>query len=437
MKQLKFGFADRIITPLHPTRFYLDGYGFRSAPAESIRDDLHAKVLAIVDGNTTFLIFSLDLIGLRALTYRLICDQICTMTGIPKERIALSCIHTHSAPATGLLDGLPIDVDYFSYVGECCGRAALSAIERACEGSFDAAILPEEIITSYNRRKERNVIDRSIRAAAFRDSEGKLRGVICSASCHAVANKEYTISADWLCELNAISSDDVPYMYFQNRGADIDPPFHLGLPTDELISRLGRELSIPVEKFAMESTAKTSLCGDVRCVYETVTIPMKQFEDTDALRESIASFTEAYLSLPITDHQKHYKLRQLEWYRHMLRNVLSGKGNNISVPLQYIAIGKELVFLFVPFETLTLTGNKLEDIFADAGFKRPSIYVCAYSNITEGYLAPEEEFPFGGYEVSGASHWYNISDTVPESERTVVEWFKKQARILKNEMEKN
>jgi ATP-dependent Lon protease len=36
---------------------------------------------------------------------------------------------------------------------------------------------------------------------------------------------------------------------------------------------------------------------------------------------------------------------------------------------------------------------------------------------------PEEEFPFGGYEVSRASHWYNISETVPKSEKALLDWF--------------
>ena len=56
---LRLGFADAIITPLHPEHIYLDGYGFRLSPAtEGVRDDLHAKVCAVVDGKKTFLIFS-------------------------------------------------------------------------------------------------------------------------------------------------------------------------------------------------------------------------------------------------------------------------------------------------------------------------------------------------------------------------------------------
>ena len=186
---LRLGFADAIITPHHPEYTYLDGYGFRLSPAtEGVRDDLHAKVCAMAQGDKIFLLFSLDIIGLREDTYRLVTSQISDLTGVSREDIALSCIHTHAAPASGILDELPIDTDYFAWMGEVCGRAALRAIERACPVSASFAILPETLQTSHNRREGRDPIDRSIRAVAFHDENGKLRGVITSAACHAVVN---------------------------------------------------------------------------------------------------------------------------------------------------------------------------------------------------------------------------------------------------------
>ena len=49
MKELSVGFADGLITPVLNGTF-LDGYGFRETPADSIRDELHAKVMAAGDG---------------------------------------------------------------------------------------------------------------------------------------------------------------------------------------------------------------------------------------------------------------------------------------------------------------------------------------------------------------------------------------------------
>ena len=429
---LRLGFADAIITPPHPEYIYLDGYGFRLSPAtEGVRDDLHAKVCAMVEGEKIFLLFSLDIIGLREDTYRLVTSQISDLTGVAREDMALSCIHTHAAPASGILDELPIDTDYFAYMGEVCGRAALRALERACPVSGSFAILPETLQTSHNRRSGRDVIDRSIRAVAFHDENGQLRGVLASAACHAVVNTAYSISADWLAELNKLSTDEVPYLFLQGRGADINPQLHLNLPIDEMIERLGRELSIPVSQFAANAPTGASLSGELIRRYEVVRIPMKKMTDLSAVRKEIAQQAEAYRAISPNDIQKHFVLRQLQWYRHMAKMIENEEDFALRVPLQVLAIGKACVFLFVPFELLTLTGNKLEDMFAEAGFARETIYVCGYSNMTEGYLAPVEEFPYGGYEVAGAAHWYNIPEASPLSEPAVLDWFRQIANELK------
>jgi hypothetical protein len=429
MEQLKFGFADAIITPTHPQCLYMDGYGFRVKPAESIRDDLHAKVMAIVDGDRTRLVFSLDLVGLRSRVYDLVVDQITSMTGISRENIALTCIHTHAAPATGLIDELPIQYDYFAYVGECCGRAALRAIERACTGGFHFEILPEQLLHSYNRRG-RDPIDRTIRAATFRDENGALRGVLCTAACHAVINTSYAISADWLSVLNAISTDEVPYIFFQGRCGDIDPHFE-GQPTlDEKIELLGRELTEAVGKMLARNEDGSPLQGELIWKSEAVRIPMMALTDTDALKKDILAHEQAYFSAAPTDVKKHYNLRKLQWLRHMLRRAQAGEDFDITVTLQYLAIGHACVFAFIPFEVLTLTGNALEETFVDAGFPREAIYICAYSNSVEGYLAPAAEFPYGGYEVINAAAWYNTSRTCTDSEGAVLAWFEKQAREM-------
>ena len=83
----------------------------------------------------------------------------------------------------------------------------------------------------------------------------------------------------------------------------------------------------------------------------------------------------------------------------MRRMALAKESFDITVTLQMLSIGRECIFAFIPFEVLTLTGNKLEEMFAAAGFPREAIYICAYANSVEGYLAPAEEFEHGGYEV--------------------------------------
>ena len=112
----------------------------------------------------------------------------------------------------------------------------------------------------------------------------------------------------------------------------------------------------------------------------------------------------------------------------MLRRAESGEGFDITVPLQLVTVGDAFAFAMVPFELLTLPGDRIEDILRRAGFPEEGIYVCGYANSVNGYLAPPEEFEVGGYEVGGAAHWYNIPQTSVESEPTVVKWFEEVAR---------
>ena len=429
MGNLKFGFADQIITPTHPSALYMDGYGFRVHPAESVRDDLHAKVCAIIDGDDIFLLFSLDFVGLRSRVYQLITDQITSLTGIPQSRMALTCIHTHSAPAAGLLDELPIHYDYLAYVGECCGKAALRAIERACPGTFRFELLPETLIHAYNRRK-REIIDRAVRVAAFRDENGTLRGVLCTAACHAVINTRYSISADWLAELNAVSTDELPYIYFQGRCGDINPYFEDKMTIDEKIRVLGREFIDPVRAAAEASGVGNIVDGVLQWRNETVRIPMMALADDDELRAEILANEKGYFAADPTDIEKHYSLRKLQWLRNMRRKAQAGESFDIDVTLQMLAIGRDCVFAMIPFEVFTLTGNKLEEMFSNAGFPREAIYICAYANSVEGYLAPAEEFVYGGYEVINAAAWYNTSRTCPESEAALLAWFNEQIKTL-------
>ena len=114
----------------------------------------------------------------------------------------------------------------------------------------------------------------------------------------------------------------------------------------------------------------------------------------------------------------------------MLRRTQTGESSDINVTLQIMTIGKHCVFAMIPFEVLTLTGNKLEDMFVKAGFPREAVYICAYANSVEGYLAPAADFEHGGYEVINAAAWYNMSRTCPESEGAVLAWFEEQIRKI-------
>lgn len=421
MNKVKLGFAQTVITPNNPSAVFLDGYGDRLSPANSVRDDLYAKVCVFISGEQIFILFSLDLIGLRERTYELVSDQISEITGIDKSNFALACTHTHSAPATGLLDENPINYDYFAFVGTKCAEIAKTAINNACEGTVSYEILPEELQYGYNRRG-RDVINRSIRCAVFRDGDQKIKGAICSANCHAVIQDGQAISADWLSELNKISTPDTPIMFLQGRGADIDPQMHIYTDREQFTVTMGKSFADSITNGLHSSVSQITLNEKMEITYEYARIPMLKLTDAQALKDKAKELLNNHLTHP-DEKYRHYFFRELQWHRKMLRMIEMGEDFAVTVPLQMMKIGKQCAFLFIPFELLTLTGDKLEKLCVDNGYAPQSVFVCGYTNVTMGYLAPPEEFETGGYEVDYSAQWYNIPYTSTDSEPAVIKWF--------------
>ncbi len=133
---LKCGFSQCRITPeLNGT--FLDGYGFRLSPATGIRDELYLKTCVIICGDRTFAIVSFDLCGMSPRIYRDISAHVSALTGLDISQFALCNTHTHAGPACGLLAELPVNMDYYAYIGELAGKAVNEAVSSAAAGSFD------------------------------------------------------------------------------------------------------------------------------------------------------------------------------------------------------------------------------------------------------------------------------------------------------------
>lgn len=431
MPHLKCGFAQRDITPV-PGTVFLDGYGFRLTPAEGVRDRLYVEVCAFECGDERYALLSLDICGMSAAVYDYVAGHIEGFTGMRRERFALACTHTHSGPACGTLAGLPINRDWLASVAEKAADAMVEAFEAATPGRFHLSICGE-LKHSFNRRG-RQPIDRRIRGAVFVGEEGAVRGIIASAACHPVINTTQYISADYPSVLTAEAErryPGVPALFICGRGGDINPHDPDGLGPEQLILTLGHELADGVLDFADAVAGRRGDAAEteLRCDYRKITVPMKPFAATEDYRREIKRLVTAYRSEK-EPMAKHYILRELDHSRAMLDKLLAGESPDLVVPLQVLILDGVAAFVMLPFEVLTLTGNKIEEILCSMGFAPEAIYVCGCSNSVCGYLAPPEEFEFGGYEVSGVAHWYGLPECSEKSEPAVLENAKNMAAEL-------
>jgi len=106
------GKAKVAITPEAPT--WMAGYGSRDKPSEGTIHDLWAKALVLRDpsGRLAALV-TLDICGVgRDLSTR-IRDDLKRRHGLERDRVVLSCSHTHSGPVIGsnLISMYKIDDD--------------------------------------------------------------------------------------------------------------------------------------------------------------------------------------------------------------------------------------------------------------------------------------------------------------------------------------
>ncbi|MBQ9545226.1 MAG: hypothetical protein IJV00_08880 [Clostridia bacterium] len=414
---LKAGFSQTDITPPDPREVFQDGYGSRFSPAEGVRDPLYAKVCYLASGDSEFAVISFDLCGLGAKVLEKLCALISLVSGMPREKFALCATHTHAAPGCGVLEGAPVNPLYFDEVGRKAARALTEAKEKAAEGVFRASF-GDPFEAGYNRRK-RNEIDRRVFVWSFFDARGGLRGALASVFCHAVCNTNMLISADYPGVLTLRSKEklgeDVPVLFLQGRGADIDPKEY----EETGLIKTGAALCESVFSGLDRAGEGWTVGGIIKSAFMRADIPFAA-ADPESVRALIEKYTKrlAEADSPI---RRRSACVELFWAYRAKKNL--GRTPTVSVDLQMLRIGDAAV-AFVPFEMLTVTGDAIEKILLSHGVRAPGCLVVGYANGTNGYLCPSAEAGEKNYETSGANHWYGLPECSSLTETAVLDGFR-------------
>lgn len=202
---LRAGAAQVDITPSYPVR--LSGFGFRRAESEGVAQRIWAKALAIDDGaNGPAVLVTTDNLGVPDSLVEEVAKRLKAKTGLPRERLAVTATHTHTAPMLAgvcpTLFGVPIPPEHGQhidlYTREFAGKleeAALAALE-----DLKPAVLEWGIGTAgfaANRRTRGGPVDHDLPFLAVKDPEGKIRALYFSYACHCVTLSHNQVSGDW------------------------------------------------------------------------------------------------------------------------------------------------------------------------------------------------------------------------------------------------
>jgi hypothetical protein len=194
---MRAGFGAATISPsVHPV--WLAGFGARTEPASSVRDDLEARAIVIDD----VCLVVCDLLGMTNAFSGPIRAAVAAQLGIDAERVLTACTHTHHGPSamTGTEAlGWHIPIGYGEELQAGCVAAARHARESAVDAElrYGRAPLPSDV--SYNRRGlAYDAPDFAVLDVVRHD--GHRIGVLANLAVHPVAlgPDNLAISTDWV-----------------------------------------------------------------------------------------------------------------------------------------------------------------------------------------------------------------------------------------------
>ncbi|HTK74584.1 MAG TPA: hypothetical protein VL371_04950, partial [Gemmataceae bacterium] len=198
----RVGVAQTDITPDYPIR--LAGFGFRRAESEGVTLPIHAKALAIDDGDPAVLITA-DLCGVPSAFTDALAKRL-TAAGIKRDRFMLTVTHTHTAPMVKgylpTLFGVPIPAEHQQHIDRFTGELLdkLERVARAALADRKPAKLSwgvGKVGFAINRRDKGGPVDHDLPVLVVRDFDGQPRAIYASYACHCVTLSNNRISGDW------------------------------------------------------------------------------------------------------------------------------------------------------------------------------------------------------------------------------------------------
>jgi len=274
MKRLFIGYGERIITPF--TGIELSGYGlYLKRQATSINDDLKVRALSISNKRERVILISCDLMGFDVQFSYEIREEISKELNVPISNILLSCIHTHTCPATMDLRGFgEINENYLRKLKLFIKECAKSSLDSESEGEIYAGFEIIEPIGFNRRNRSFHPIDPLLKVGIFKRKKEKI--YLVSYACHPVIlGKANFISADWPgCVIRKIEEDGNYGIFFQGFCGDIDPVTNLNrwgngtLEDIEIYGELVKNRILKVEEYA----APVGL--DIKCFEEKIFLPL-------------------------------------------------------------------------------------------------------------------------------------------------------------------
>jgi hypothetical protein len=399
---------------------WLAGYASRKAPSEGNEQELYVKALALEDpsGQRLVLVTS-DLIGIPRGLAEDVSRDVKKKTGLPRERLMLTCSHTHCGPVVrdNLADMYPMPAAEAAKIGPYTDKlrgwmvavvvkalADLKPAELAVgQGSAGFAVnrrkpTPKGIVNAANPG---GPVDHGVPVLRVAAPDGKLRAVVFGYACHNTTMQFLRFCGDYAgyaqAELEKKHKGAVA-LFWAGCGGDANP-----LPRSklELCKKYGRELARAVE--AVLADEMSPIEGGSAARLSFIALPYAELPSRGKLAADLLSKNQALAArarrlLAVLDAGK--KLD--DHYRHY--------------PVQVWCLSGQVIWVALGGEVVVDYSRRLKK-----ELKCTAVWVTAYANDVMAYIPSARVLKEGGYEADSSMIYYGLpSKWAPAVEAKIV-----------------
>ena len=301
MKQFVAGTAYDIITPPLGTLLY--GYP-KERPADRVLDDLRVNVAVFGYEKPSACLINLDLCSINTAQVEYLSGVIEETTGIPRNSVIISAIHTHSgpcitgAPGWGGCDENYINNTLYPKVIETVKDAALNAVP------VKMGVGTTESLVGINRRqysldgvaqlgqRAYGAFDPTMTVISFRDYEGNGVVNIVHYGCHGTAmGHDPAITRDWCGYMvDALEQESgATTLYINGTEGDTGPRISNGYTCGN--EELTRELGMIAIDDALKAYGSIGEYEDVKFSVEhgKLELPYRPLESLEVINDRLAN----------------------------------------------------------------------------------------------------------------------------------------------------
>jgi hypothetical protein len=406
-----------------------------------VHDELYARAMVWSpdeDPGQAAALVTIDALDLNRESVAAIRTRAAELSGIPADRIGVTCTHTHGGAAT--MPGRAIGRCEPAYLSFLC-QAAAGAVAMAATQLGPAAVQfaqGTESTVGINRRIEGGITDPEVGVLRMQRGDGAVAGMLVNYACHPVT----------LGPTNLLATGDYPGYVMRSLEA-IYPTAHAQFVTGCCgqintghrsgqslrgqgsewrtygeAERLGRAVAgaaLQAAEQASRQDAALPVTGheitllDVRVLREDVQMPLLDPPSHDALTAMAQTWQRELDQLEAAGGSP-AEIAQRKVYIGWANAVQAGTlPTDISAEVMVIVLG-DTALVLLPGESFVEFGLAIKQHAAS----RP-VLTLAYANGTPGYIPHRSAYPAGGYEVEDAYRYYgNPACYAPEAGEAVV-----------------